>query len=250
MHRSPLAILSDIHSNLHALEAVCADLDSLGIDNVVCLGDIVGYAAQPEECINLIRQRGWPSVLGNHDDALDNPLAKNEMNDVANAGIRYSEKQVSAGNREWLASLPKKISRTHEVFTHASLDRSEAWPYLIDVESALLHFLRQRLPLCFVGHTHRPMILSWQLRTKLQVTLPTLPAAHKIPISQSGKTTVNVGSVGQPRDGDPRACYAVYYPNLPAVEFRRVEYDVQAAQKAIHNVGLPAFAAKRLAQGL
>lgn len=247
MHRSPLAVLSDIHSNLDALEAVCADLDTAGIDNVVCLGDIVGYAAYPNECINRVRERGWHTVRGNHDDALGNPGRKEEMNYVAKAGIRWSEEQVVGENREWLLSLPMRFNRTHTVFTHASLDRSEEWPYLIDVESALLHFLRQRIPLCFVGHTHRPMILNWQRKTKLNVLIP---GHDRVSLSEMGKTTLNVGSVGQPRDGDPRACYVLYFPNTHQVEFRRVEYDIKAAQKAILAAGLPSFAAKRLAQGL
>lgn len=246
MHRSPLAILSDIHSNLDALEAVTSDLDSAGVDNVVCLGDVVGYAAYPDECINRVRERGWPTVLGNHDDALDDSWAKEQMNDVANAGIRHAEKQVSADNRAWLESLPMKLGRTHEVFTHASLDTREEWAYLVDAGSALRHFREQHGPLCFVGHTHRPMVIHLKHKSELQVAPP---APDKIPLARSGKTAVNVGSVGQPRDGDPRACYVLYYPGTHHVEFRRVTYDVKAAQKAIRKAGLPSFAAKRLAQG-
>jgi len=247
MHRSPLAVLSDIHSNFDALEAVCADLDAAGVDNVVCLGDIVGYAAYPDECITRVRERGWHTVRGNHDAALDKPEAREEMNDVAVAGLRWAEARVSPENREWLASLPLRFHRTHTIFTHASLDHSQEWAYLIDVESALLHFLRQRFPLCFVGHTHRPMILSWQRKTKLEVLIP---GPEKIPLSPLGKTTINVGSIGQPRDGDPRACYVLYRPETHQIEFRRVEYDIKAAQKAIRAAGLPSFTAKRLSQGL
>ena len=246
MHRSPLAILSDIHSNLDALEAVTAELDAAGVENVVCLGDVVGYAAYPEECVNRVRQRGWHVVLGNHDDALDNPLAKEQMNDVANAGILLAEKQVSADNRAWLGSLPMKLSRKHAVFTHASLDFSEEWPYLNDVESALLHFLAQQIPLCFVGHTHRPMVINWQGKSKLDILIP---SHEQIQLSHSGKTTVNVGSVGQPRDGDPRACFVLYFAHTHHVEFRRIPYDVKSAQKAIRKAGLPPLAASRLAQG-
>jgi diadenosine tetraphosphatase ApaH/serine/threonine PP2A family protein phosphatase len=139
-----------------------------------------------------------------------------------------------------------KLSRTHAVFTHASLDSPEEWPYLVDVESALLHFLAQQIPLCFVGHTHRPMVINWQNKSKLEVLIPT---QEQIQLSRSGKTTINVGSVGQPRDGDPRACYVLYFPHTHHVEFRRIPYDVKSAQKAIRKAGLPPFAAKRLAQG-
>lgn len=246
MHRIPLAVLSDIHSNLDALEAVTAELDADGVENVVCLGDVVGYAAYPEECINRIRQRGWPTVRGNHDAALDNPLAKGQMNDVANAGVCFAEKQVSSGNRAWLDSLPMRLNRTDAVFAHASMDSSQEWPYLVDVESALLHFAEQLVPLCFVGHTHRPMIINWQRPAKLDVIIPT---QEQIPLLRSGKTTINVGSVGQPRDGEPQACYVLYFPKTHHVEVRRVEYDVKAAQKAIRKAGLPSFAARRLSQG-
>ncbi|MBE2205853.1 MAG: metallophosphoesterase family protein [Chthoniobacterales bacterium] len=247
MHRSPLAVLSDIHSNLHALDAVIAELDAADIDNVVCLGDVVGYAAFPDECIHRIRERGWPTLLGNHDIALDNPSAKAQMNDVANAGIRFAEKNVSAENRQWLEGLPMKYHRTHTIFTHASLDASEDWPYLIDVESALLHFLAQKIPLCFVGHTHRPMIIHWQRAAKLDVLVPNEDPQNLV---KTGKTTINVGSVGQPRDGDSRASYVLYFPATHHVEFRRVDYDVKAAQSAIRKAGLPAFSAKRLEQGV
>ncbi len=247
MHRSPLAVLSDIHSNLDALDAVCADLDALGVDNVVCLGDIVGYAAYPDECVTRVRERGWQTVLGNHDAALGNPLVLDEMNDIAIAGIRWSEEHVSKDNRLWLASLPMRISRTYTVFTHASLDFPREWNYLIDEESALRHMLLQKVPLCFVGHTHRPMVLNWDRLTGLEVLVP-----GEDPISQplNGVTTLNVGSVGQPRDGDPRACYVLYLPKTREFEFRRVEYDVKAAQKAIRDAGLPRFTARRLADGV
>jgi predicted phosphodiesterase len=247
MHRSPIAILSDIHSNLHALDAVIADLKATKVDNVVCLGDFVGYAAFPDECIARVREQGWAAVLGNHDDALDNPSAKEMMNDVAVAGIRYAENHVSVDHRLWLEELPRTLTRSHLIFTHASLERSEEWPYLVDVESALLHFVEQKVPICFVGHTHRPMVINLQDKGKLDVLTPGEEADIQLP--SAGKTTVNVGSVGQPRDGDPRACYTLYFPKLHAVEFRRVEYDVRAAQKAIRDAGLPGFAASRLAKG-
>ncbi|MEI6492425.1 MAG: metallophosphoesterase family protein [Verrucomicrobiota bacterium] len=246
MHRGPLAILSDIHSNLDALEAVTADLDAAGVDNVVCLGDVVGYAAYPEECVNRVRERGWHTVLGNHDDALDNPWAKEQMNDVANAGVRHAENQVSADNRTWLESLPRKRTRARATFTHASLDSAEEWPYLADVDSALRHFVKQQTPLCFIGHTHRPMVISWQHKAELDVLIPT---QEPIRLSRIEKSTINVGSVGQPRDGDPRACYTLYFAASHHVEFRRVAYDVKAAQNAIRKAGLPALAARRLAQG-
>lgn len=246
MHHSPIAILSDIHSNLDALEVVMAELDAAGVDNVVCLGDIVGYAAYPDECITRIRERGWLTVLGNHDDALDNPLAKEQMNKVANAGIHHAERHVSADNRAWLESRPRKRSRTRATFTHASLDDSEEWPYLADRDSALRHFVNQQTPLCFVGHTHRPMVVHWQHKSQLEVLIPT---QKPVRLSRTEKTTVNVGSVGQPRDGDPRACYVLYFAATHHVEFRRVPYDIKAAQKAIRQAGLPAFSAKRLAQG-
>jgi len=246
MHRSPLAVLSDIHSNLHALDAVCADIDRLGIENVVCLGDIVGYAAFPNECISRVRARGWPTVLGNHDHAVGNPATLADMNETAAEGIRFSERSLSAENRAWLAALPTRFIRTRELFTHASLFAPNEWHYIMDVESALLHFLRQRLPLCFVGHTHRPMILSWQRTAGLEAYVP---GSGLIPLPSRGKSTVNVGSVGQPRDGDPRACYALYHHKPHEVEFRRVEYDIKAAQLAIREAGLPAFTGRRLAKG-
>lgn len=247
MHHSPIAILSDIHSNLDALEAVCTDLDACGVDNILCLGDTIGYAAWPEECVARVRQRGWTTLLGNHDAALGSRSAKEEMNDVAAAGIDYAEKVLRPESRAWLEELPRIVSRPGMVFTHASLDRSEEWPYIVDVASSILHFRQQKAPISFVGHTHRPVVVHLGSRRALKAALP---EETPTPLPSSGKIAVNVGSVGQPRDEDPRACYVLYRPDQQEVEFRRVEYDVKAAQKAIRRAGLPAFAAKRLGAGI
>ena len=245
MADSPLAVFSDIHSNLEAFEAVRADMKALNIQGFICLGDVVGYGANPLACVEMLRAMNCPVLLGNHDAAATNDAVLGEMNHAARTGIRFARLQLSDELLDWLGNLPLVIKKDDCQFDHGTLDAPAEWYYAISPEDIALHFAAQTSPICFCGHTHDPMFWHWNGEGKLSIRC----GVGRIPIPPGGKTLINVGSVGQPRDGNPDACYAVLGPNAQWVEFRRVAYDVSKAKRKILKAGLPHFSADRLAAG-
>lgn len=242
-----IAIFSDIHSNLQAFEAVMGDMEKVKPDAMHCLGDIVGYAADPAACLARIRALGCPCILGNHDEAVVSRADPSEtMNETAVAGIRLSRKQLAPDDVAWLEGLPFSQKSKQAVFTHASLSEEEPWLYVIDQYDAEIHFGAQRSRVCFCGHTHRPGI--WAEHSDGWIAFR--KGEGEIQLPRDGKVLVNAGSVGQPRDGDRRACYAVFDAERKTVEFRRVEYDIPAAAAAILHARLPRFTAQRLVAGI
>jgi diadenosine tetraphosphatase ApaH/serine/threonine PP2A family protein phosphatase len=242
---STFAVFSDVHSNLEALQAVLADIAAQGIRHMVCLGDIVGYAASPAQCLKRVRELGCPVVMGNHDAAAATDDDLYAMRDVAAAGIHFSRRKLTAAQRAWLAGLPLIITDEHHEFVHASLHAPAAWPYILREWEAMEHFAAQRRRLAFCGHTHMPNMLHHDSTGNLKF----LRGRGRLPVAPGGKTLVNVGSVGQPRDGCPAACYVVCDAKADTIEFRRVEYDIAKARRKIMRAKLPAFVAERLSAG-
>jgi len=245
MHNS-IAVISDIHSNFEALSAVLDDLKAQDVSQVVCLGDIVGYASSVQPCLRAVRELGGPVLLGNHDEAACLPEPLGDFNDTATAGIVFASARLSEPDRAWIKSLPRNLSIEGVVFTHSSLSSSFGWPYIISPDDARRHFDNQPSRLAFCGHTHKP-IVWWQESPGGQVAQRT--GKEVISLPPSGKVLVNAGSVGQPRDGDSRACYVIYRPDRNAVEFRRIGYDIKRTKRKIIRAGLPRFTAQRLSLG-
>jgi len=245
MSESALAVFSDIHSNLEALEAVLADMEAQGIQRRVCLGDIVGYAVNPTKCLKLVRSLGCPALKGNHDALAASDEAIHDMRDVAEIGIKFAREKLTAKEREYLAGLPLTMVDGDCEFVHASLNRPEDWTYLVSREEVQAHFKAQTRRVCFAGHTHVPCV--WHLAASGE--LRSLGKQDRIELPIDGKILINVGSVGQPRDLCPDACYAIYDPSSTTVEFRRVAYDVRKTKRKILRAKLPAFAAQRLSLG-
>lgn len=246
MDDSPIAVFSDIHANLEALQAVLADIAALGLRQMICLGDIVGYAASPAQCVKLVRGLGCPVIQGNHDAAAAGDDSLEEMRDVAQRGIEYSRAKLTTAERAYLAALPLKFSDGRCEFVHASLDAPSGWNYVLGEDEALAHFAAQRLRIAFCGHTHFPMV--WHLGDT--GNLKAWRGQGRIELPPGGKTLINVGSVGQPRDGCASACYVVSDPKSDTVEFRRVEYDIAKARRKIMRAKLPEFIAERLSRGV
>ena len=244
--QNAIAVISDIHSNFEALAAVLDDVRSLEVSQVVCLGDIVGYASSVQACMRAVRELGCPVLLGNHDEAACLPAPPPDFNDTATAGIVFAAARLNELDRAWIAALPRTLAIEGVVFTHASLASSFGWPYIISPEDARRHFSAQSSHIAFCGHTHKPMVW-WQESPAGQVTQRT--GKETMPLPPGGKVLVNVGAVGQPRDGDPRACYVIYRPEQATVEFRRIEYDIKRAKRKIIRAGLPRFTAQRLSLG-
>ncbi|MBE2286159.1 MAG: metallophosphatase family protein [Prosthecobacter sp.] len=239
----PTAFISDIHANLPALQAVLADIASQGVTDIICLGDVVGYGGQPGECIELLRERAIPCLKGNHDAMAagdDSLLAGSSA--AARQAIEWTRGVLSFDQRCWLAELPMTSLHAGFETVHASLDEPQEWNYVMNVADAGLHFRHQRLPLCFIGHTHRPAF--WVEGESITRDITSIEA-----VSSSRRQVINVGSVGQPRDYDERACYLLYRPGQQDVWWRRVSYDIPAAQAAIRSAGLPSKLAFRLQMG-
>ncbi len=236
------AILADIHSNLEALRAVLEDARTKKVSGYVCLGDIVGYNANPVECLEVIQELGCPTVRGNHDHYCSHNDNLNGFHPLAADVVDWTRRQLSEEQRDYLRGL-KYVDRV-ETFTivHSTLDTPEMWGYVFDKLEAEASFAYQATSLCFFGHTHVPLAFE-----KAEVVRAGLYA--KIRISLGKKYFINVGSVGQPRDGDPRAAYAIYDLLNNEIELHRVSYDYRVTQKKIIDSGLPARLAARLAVG-
>jgi diadenosine tetraphosphatase ApaH/serine/threonine PP2A family protein phosphatase len=245
MPDSILAVFADVHANQEAFRAVLADMDELEISRRFCLGDIVGYAANPAQCLTLVRSLGCPVVKGNHDEATATELALDEMRDVARSGIEFARRKLTMEQSAYLAELPLTFADESCQFVHASLNEPGDWRYVLREPEARGHFDAQDRPLCFCGHTHMPMV--WHLHRSGEVEARR--GVGRICWSAGGKTLINVGSVGQPRDLNPAACYAICDPESRWVEFRRVEYEIQKTKRKIRRANLPRFAAQRLSLG-
>jgi diadenosine tetraphosphatase ApaH/serine/threonine PP2A family protein phosphatase len=236
------AIFGDIHGNLEALQAVLRDAQAQGCGNYVCLGDIVGYGADPVACLESVRGLQCPVVRGNHDEGAANTSNLEDLNPLAQAALLWTRDQLSPEQRQWLADL--KLVRQVRDFTivHATLDSPGAWAYVTNRFDAMASFSYQFTQLCFYGHTHAPRIFEKD---------DTVRGARGLEaqLVRGTKYFINVGSVGQPRDGDWRAAYAIYDAELHHVTIRRVDYDLDTAQQKILDAGLPPLLAERLALG-
>jgi len=239
------AVFSDIHSNFQALEAMLADLRALRVSRTICLGDIVGYAAQPRECLEIVRTMECPVLKGNHDSAVTEPRDYGSMRELARTGLDYSRKQLSPSHRNYLNNLPLTLAVDDCQFVHASLHWPEYWTYLTRFEDIRDHFAAQTHPICFCGHTHIQGV--WQLKDNDE--LVPLGGDGRVKLPSDGKCLINVGSVGQPRDKQPMACYALFEPGERVVEFRRMHYDIATAKRRVFDAGLPELIGSRLELG-
>ena len=236
------AIFSDIHANLEALEAVLQDARECQCTHFVCLGDVVGYNANPQECVARIRELDCPVVKGNHDEQASIAESSRDFNELAERAINWTREHLSEEEKQWLGSLPYQRQVHDFTIVHATLDRPEQWGYVFNNLDAAASFTYQHTTICFFGHSHVPM--AFVRGESVQRS-----RVDKLPIDMSKKYFINTGSVGQPRDGDWRAAYCVYDTEKNVVEQRRVEYDLKTTQKKIVQAGLPPLLAERLALG-
>ena len=237
-----IAIFSDIHANLEALETVLADAESLQCDSYICLGDVVGYNADPVACLERVRSMDCPVVKGNHDQDCGHDTSLEMMNPVAAEALLWTREQLSAEQRQWLARL-RMVRQMHDfTIVHSTLDQPISWNYVTNKFDAMANFSYQITPVCFYGHTHVPRIFT---RSDSVQEVP----AESIIIEENTQYFINTGSVGQPRDGDWRASYCIYDTDKKLITFRRLEYDIETTQKKIIDAGLPKSLAERIAFG-
>lgn len=237
-----IALFGDIHANWEALEAVLADAAEQGCDSHVCLGDVVGYNADPVKCLEKIQELGCPVVKGNHDEDAGGEHSLEMMNPTAAEALQWTRDQLSAEQREWLARM--RMVRQVEDFTivHSTLDQPNVWNYVTNKFDAMSNFSYQFTQVCFHGHTHVPRVFV--RGSRVQEVTP-----DSVAIEPGMKYFINAGSVGQPRDGEWKASYCIYDTDNKIITFRRLEYDIETTQKKILAAGLPKVLADRLAQG-
>ncbi len=239
------AVLGDIHANQHALEAVLEDARSLGCAEFHLLGDVVGYGAFPAECVSIARYLPGSCVLGNHDEAAAVETSLEGFSEVANASLQWTRERLSAEQKAWLGALRPQRQIRRTTFVHATLDSPLRWGYVREVADAEMSMALQRTPLCFIGHTHVPQAFCQGMGEMFLFEEPD----QGIRLPGTPKYLINAGSVGQPRDGDPRAAYMIHDEEEDGLWLRRVDYDIEAASAAILAAGLPEKLASRLRTG-
>jgi diadenosine tetraphosphatase ApaH/serine/threonine PP2A family protein phosphatase len=241
-----IGIISDIHGNLHALQSTLDTLEEIGVDRIVCCGDLVGYGAHPNEVVELIRERNIPAIAGNHDHAALLLTDISYFNQVAKEAVLWTKKVLTPENAAFLRDLPLFIQDSDPgvFFVHASPRDPGEWNYIITMGDARDNFNYFTETVCFVGHSHQPFIIENNDGSLHCSTRP------EIEVKESCRYLVNVGSVGQPRDRKAKPCFVVYDTEAGLIEIKRSTYDLAAAQRAIIEAGLPRELAERLEYGI
>ncbi|MDB6053698.1 MAG: Phosphodiesterase [Verrucomicrobiales bacterium] len=236
------AIIADIHANLEALQVVLEDSKAQNCTHYACLGDVVGYNANPKECLDIIRSSNMPCVKGNHDEYCSTEEGLEGFNPHAAEAVEWTRQQLSEEDRKWLRDL--KYIRLVSSFSivHATLDVPQRWGYVFDKLAAAASFTYQNTSVCFFGHTHVPVAF-------IRDSVVRGGTYSKFKVEPGRKYFVNVGSVGQSRDGVPKATYVIYDMVEGSIELRRLDYDMATTQAKIRAAGLPERLAERLALG-
>jgi predicted phosphodiesterase len=266
------AIISDIHGNLEALDVVLSKCKEVGVERYICLGDIVGYNANPKECLKKVRELNLVScVKGNHDEYVSNGDEEMEgFNPHAKQAVLWTKAQLDEEELNWLSRLPMRatVKGTNMTVVHATLDSPEAWGYIFDVHHASDSFSYQFTQLCFCGHSHVPIAFCKKpITMRSDTPIEEIPGwAYKrnegntpmneneadnlsIDVQVGFKYLINVGSVGQPRNRDPRASFVVYDAEAKMLYRYRIPYDIAKTQQKVKDVGLPERLASRLSKG-
>lgn len=231
-----IAILSDIHSNLPALIRALSLIDELKIDEVYCLGDIVGYGGDPNECVELIQKRAVIALAGNHDLACIDPVTHGFLPPDGRIVADWTNSVLTADNRRFLSALTLVEHTSFCTLAHSSPRKPNEWDYILSLDQARLQFDHFPSPLCFIGHTHVPFVCGDDLKT--------------FTVKKERRYLINVGSVGQPRDGNPQLSFGIFDTTQWTYENIRADYDIAQAVKSIEANRLPASLGKRLSLGV
>ncbi len=241
------AVLGDIHSNLSALRAVLDAIRLEGVDQILSVGDVVGYGAAPAECIQVLRENAVVAVLGNHDAAVVGELDTIFFNQHARSAVEWTRSVISGEDMAWLTCMPLTWQDDFITLAHGSYDKPELFAYVqtpSDADSSLELLER---PVCFIGHTHVPVSM---LRLSDDPLRTGYTLDSELDLSDAIVAMINAGSVGQPRDDDPRTGYVLYDTDTRIVTFRRLEYDIKREVERIKDAGLPSVLAERLYLGV
>lgn len=240
-------IISDVHANLAALEAVLADAAG-EYDAVWCLGDSVGYGPEPEECVTRIRELGATAVVGNHDWAALSRMDVDDFNPEAKRAVLWTREQLSAENMAWLGSLPSQpLVQGAFTLTHGS-PRDPVWEYILYPSIATANFDNYSTPFCLVGHTHIPMLyVRSESDHKVRALVPVF--GKRIALGEGWRIILNPGSVGQPRDSNKDAAYGILHVEEAVFEHRRVPYPIHVTQEKMRKLDMPERLITRLEHG-
>ena len=237
------AVISDVHANIEALEAVLRDIKKKGIDELLFLGDAVGYGPNPNECVELLKKNCKTLLAGNHDWAAIGLTDIQYFNEYAKASIVWTREVLTPESRKFIETLPvtKSIKKGNMLLVHSTPKDPEAWHYLLTLWDAEINFHYFNHRVCMIGHSHLPFVIE-RVPSGEMIT-------HKSEarLGKNERYIINAGSVGQPRDRDPRACYAIF--DNDTLEFVRLEYAIEKTQKKMHDAGLPLALIERLSKG-
>ena len=239
--------MADIHSNLTAFQAVLGDVEARGgVAEIWCLGDVVGYGPDPRQCIELLSQHKHICVAGNHDWAAINKLDTAYFNPAAAAACHWTAQQLTDEDRGYLENLPLVIKKGDFTLVHGS-PRESIWEYLLTVGEAEENLAHFETKFCLVGHSHMPLV--FRCSESGRCSLSPLSTEEEVALNEA-RLFINPGGVGQPRDGDPRASYAIYDEETGTVTLHRVAYDIKATQSRMMKHGLPMPLVTRLSYGM
>lgn len=242
-----IAILSDIHSNLEALEAVLFELEKKKIKKIWHLGDIVGYGPNPNECIELIKKKKIISLAGNHDLAVVGKISLFNFNPYAVQAVKINSQEISEKNKKFLENLPSILKpEKGVVLTHGSI-KDPVWEYLLEIAQAEENFSLFKEKVCFVGHSHLPIIFEKRKDKIYQFQFP--PDKAFLKLEKESRYIINPGSVGQPRDYNPKASFVIFDNEFLTLKYHRLEYNWQKTQEKMKKKGFPYFLIERLSKG-
>ena len=240
-------ILGDIHSNLSALNSVLRCMDAARVDRLISVGDVVGYGAAPRQCIAILRERDTIVVKGNHDAACVGELDERTFNPYARAAVAWTRAVLTDEDKQWLRELPLVATLDHCQVSHGTLHRPELFDYILSLSDADPSLDEMIRPVCFVGHSHIPLTV---MRFKAAPDRTAYTHDTEIDLGETAKALINVGSVGQPRDENPLAAYALYDSERRKAEILRVAYDIETEISRISAAGLPQVLGDRLRLGV
>jgi predicted phosphodiesterase len=233
-----IAIISDIHGNLEALTKALNVIDEIHVDEIVCLGDLVGYGPDPDDCVKIIQARANIVLMGNHDYAVIDTTSTENFNPVAKQAVFWTQDHLSSDSLEYLKNLPYRHREKEILYVHSTPNDPEKWDYIFNWDDAQEQFPLFDEKLCFVGHSHIPQIFYQDLSVPMTLDL-----------SRDYKYIINVGSIGQPRDGNYQLSFGIFDTEQWRYKPVRADYDVQLTSQKIRDRGLPSFLADRLLKG-
>ncbi len=242
-----IGIIADIHSNREALEAVLDEL--INIEQFYCMGDIIGYGADPIYCVEKMKKINCLCIKGNHEGAITGELDLYYFNEYAKQSLEWTMKQLRQQELHYIHGLPKKVDIAKDILGVHGSPRQPLWEYILDEQTAEEIFNKFDFKICFIGHSHVPGYFTFHRKNRIIKYFEATAGADLV-LDDEHSYIVNCGSVGQPRDGNPQASYVLYDSEKGTIYIKRVSYPINTAQKKIIKANLPNFLAERLALGI